>query len=63
MTNWRKLSLVALCGALTGCSAPTFCDTYLPVRFEEELALEVVGRDRLAAERTFANNAAFDQCP
>ncbi|WP_417244370.1 hypothetical protein [Celeribacter sp.] len=63
MRNWPALSLVALSGALAGCDGPSFCDTYQPVHFEAQLALEVVARDRVSAERTYANNAAFEACP
>lgn len=63
MRSWPALSLVALSGALTGCDGPSFCNTYLPVYFEEQLALEIVAEDRVSAERIHANNAAYGACP
>lgn len=58
-------SLIALLGAGSCAVSPgDFCDLYEVVLFDDSaLALEVVHRDRAAAEAIATNHATWQRCP
>jgi hypothetical protein len=61
--KYLTLTILASLIVLPGCETKgSFCDIYSEVLFERDLALDIVKRDRAAAEAIAVNQTAYERC-